>query len=496
MVGRSRKMENKFKNQPDDADFNISSDDIRNELDVKLEKICPRSQKMILSQLLMKVERIDFHAIVEKENKGQLQVSHTHVIVVEEVLRLAKENNWGLCQNNGVTYLFNGAHWISLAHDDLKDFLGKAAEKLGIEKLKARHFHYRDHLLKQFLASSNLPSPEPDNQKVLVNLKNGTFEISLIEQKIREHRAEDFLKYQLSFSYDPESEAPKFQAYLNKVLSDKSAQDLLAEYIGYLFIKQSNLKLEKVLILYGSGANGKSVFFEIINALVGKENVSSFSLQSLTDSTGYFRAKIADKLVNYASEINGKLEASLFKQLASGERVEARLPYGNPFDMEDYAKLIFNCNELPTEVEHTEAFFRRFLVVPFLATIPEKEQDKELAKKIICDELPGVFNWVLQGLERLLRQKAFTESELVHAQLEEYKKLSDNVKLFLEECRYSTSISCLLIKELYNEYTQYCAEEGYKPLGKKNFIKRLKNAGVAVDRKNVGYIAYLERPSR
>jgi hypothetical protein len=58
---------------------------------------------------------------------------------------------------------------------------------------------------------------------------------------------------------------------------------------------------------------------------LGIDNVSSYSLQSLTNDNGYFRAKLANKLVNYASEINGKLEASIFKAMVSGEPVEARL---------------------------------------------------------------------------------------------------------------------------------------------------------------------------
>ena len=157
--------------------------------------------------------------------------------------------------------------------------------------------------------------------------------------------------------------------------------------------------------MYGTGANGKSVFFEVVQALLGSDNVSSYSLQSLTNDNGYFRAKLANKLVNYASEINGNLETSIFKQMVSGEPVEARLPYGQPFTLTQYAKLIFNCNELPKDVEHTNAYFRRFLIVPFDVTIPPDEQDKTLHTKIIDNELSGVFNWVLEGLDRLLKQK-------------------------------------------------------------------------------------------
>ena len=84
-------------------------------------------------------------------------------------------------------------------------------------------------------------------------------------------------------------------------------------------------------MLYGGGANGKSVFFEIVNALLGAENIICHSLQDLTDGSGYYRAQLANKLVNYASEINGKLESSIFKQLVSGEPVSARLPYASRF---------------------------------------------------------------------------------------------------------------------------------------------------------------------
>lgn len=104
--------------------------------------------------------------------------------------------------------------------------------------------------------------------------------------------------------------------------------------------------------------------------MLGIENVSSYSLQSITNDNGYFRAKLANKLVNYASEINGKLESSIFKQMVSGEPVESRLPYGQPFMLKEYAKFIFNCNELPKDVEHTTAYFRRFLIIPFDVTIP------------------------------------------------------------------------------------------------------------------------------
>ena len=173
---------------------------------------------------------------------------------------------------------------------------------------------------------------------------------------------------------------------------------------------------------------------------------------------------MANKLVNYASEINGKLETGLFKALVSGEPVEARLPYGEPFILKQYAKLIFNCNELPKDVEHTNAYFRRFLIIPFDVTIPEQEQDKNLHTKIIKDELPGVFNWVLQGLNRLLKQGGFSECKAAQQAVEQYRIESDSVQMFLSEHEYKvSSTNETPLKYMFSEYRNYVLKTVLKP---------------------------------
>ena len=479
------------------------------------------SQHVILTHLIEQLETLDFEALAfsvieplkkrlnklntesesAKEIKAQLEkikvnTKHYLVLSIENLLNVAEMNNWGLCKNHDFIYLFNGAFWSEIDKENFQKFLGEAAEKMGVTKFLARFYRFREHLFKQFLATAYLPTPESNKDTVLINLKNGTFEISSQGVKLKPFSRSDFMTYQLPFEYNKQAKAPLFEAYLNRVLPDKECQKVLAEYLGFVFIKHGSnaLKEEKALILYGTGANGKSVFFEVISALLGSENVSSYSLQSLTNENGYFRANIANKLVNYASEINGNLEASTFKQLVSGEPVEARLPYGQPFMLKEYAKLIFNCNELPKDVEHTNAYFRRFLIIPFNVTIPEDEQDKTLHTKIIENESSGVFNWVLDGLNRLLTQKHFSNCEAAKKAVEQYKTESNSVKMFLDENEYiKSSKKHILIKDLYPLYKEYCIEDGMKPFNKKNFIKQLSNIGIVVERNSQGNIAYLSK---
>ncbi|KAA6326757.1 hypothetical protein EZS27_024182 [termite gut metagenome] len=296
----------------------------------------------------------------------------------------------------------------------------------------------------------------------------------------------------MPFEFNPQAKCPLFNKYLQRVLPDEDCRKVLAEYLGYIFV--NNLKLEKALILYGSGANGKSVFFEVVNAILGDENICNYSLQNLTKYDSYQRAELSNKLLNYASEINGKLEASIFKQLGSGEPVEARQIYGKPFVMRGYAKLMFNCNDLPKEVEQTNAFFRRFIIIPFNQTIPEAEQDPELAKKIISSELSGVFNWVLDGLKRILEQKKFTQSTIVREQVEAYRKESDSVAMFIDEEGYSPAVNeSVLLKSLFDAYKVYCNENGYRVCSSKTFSGRLKALGFESKRQEHGYVVYAKK---
>jgi len=127
----------------------------------------------------------------------------------------------------------------------------------------------------------------------------------------------DFLTYQLPFPFEEEAICPIFMRFMNEVLEDQQLQTVLAEFFGYIFTR--HLKLEKCLLLYGTGANGKSVFFEIINSLLGNNNISNLSLGNLKEE--HNRALIKNKLLNYGSEIRGNIEADIFKQLVSGEPI-------------------------------------------------------------------------------------------------------------------------------------------------------------------------------
>jgi len=433
---------------------------------------------------------VDFHFEADVPADKAVPKAHYYVVTVDKVIEVARKLGCGLSKHLDFIYQYNGQYWKQIEGEEMMGFLGEAAEKMGVPRTKARDYSFRESLLKQFLSSAYLPAPTQTGGVTLINLTNGTFEIGPDKMELRKFKREDFLTYQLPFAYDKDATAPTWENFLDRVLPDPTLRDIASEYMGYCFTH--GLKLEKVLLLYGSGANGKSVFFDVMSSLFGDDNTSHYGLAHLSHE--YNRAKIANKLLNYSSELGGRYATDLFKQLASGEPVQARLPYGRPFEMKQYAKLAFNANELPVVTEHTKAFFRRFLILPFDVTIPEEQQDADLASKIITEELPGVFSWVLKGLERILERRKFSDSEKSKQAVEDYKRESDSVRMFLDDEGWEVvPDGGTKLTDLYAHYKGYCRDNGYFLVGRNRFAKRLKALGHASGRDGGNQVCFLLR---
>jgi putative DNA primase/helicase len=160
-------------------------------------------------------------------------------------------------------------------------------------------------------------------------------------------------------------------------------------------------------------------------------------------------------------------------------------------EFKQYAKLMFNCNVLPKDTEQTNGYFRRFLIIPFERTITEKEKDTNLAEKIAKKEMPGIFNWVLAGLDRLLKNNQFTYCEPAENALKSYKLDSDNVLQFLSDNDYNYKSNHFTpLADLYQSYKNHCTDSGCNPLNKRNFGNRLLAIGSKRKRLTGGTVGF------
>ncbi|MFZ1290703.1 MAG: hypothetical protein WAR79_11475, partial [Melioribacteraceae bacterium] len=197
----------------------ISLKDIQEDANNLIKEFQPLNHSEILQQIYKKIERVNFREKAKiKNEKDQVKRKHHLICCIESVLKIAKKNNWAICRHNELIYLYNSNYWSYIEKDKLQVFLGMAAQKMGVEKFDAHHYIFREQLYKQFHSGGYMAKPEPKKDIVLINLKNGTFEISPQKQFLRNPHFKDFLTYQLPFEYRFNAKAPLFQNYLDKVL--------------------------------------------------------------------------------------------------------------------------------------------------------------------------------------------------------------------------------------------------------------------------------------
>ena len=103
-------------------------------------------------------------------DKIKVNTKHYLVLSIENVIKVAEKNRWGLCKNHDFIYLYNGTYWAEIDKETFQKFLGEATEKMGVAKFSARFYQFREQLYKQFLGTAYLPTPETDKDTVFINL--------------------------------------------------------------------------------------------------------------------------------------------------------------------------------------------------------------------------------------------------------------------------------------------------------------------------------------
>lgn len=408
-----------------------------------------------------------------------------YVIITRRLLEMADRKGYGMGIYNEEFEYYDGRCWVKGDINILISFLGEFAKKCGLSELEALQFKTKEDLLSQFKVDAVIPSTSK-NSDILIPFQNVILKFVDGKPEVIDFDKDLFLRYLLPFEYDPKAKCPKFDFYFNKVLPDPSLQNICFEFLGSVY---TSMPHEKTLFLLGSGANGKSVFYNVVSSCFGKEQITTIPLEDLCAFQSQSTALLENTLINFCPDIGDrKFDIGLFKRLVSREKIPVKEVYKKVHQMENYGRLAFNCNTLPKEPENTDAFHRRLLIVRFGVTIPEKERDYDLAKKIIANELPGFFNLIIEGLQRLLLQKGFSHSDALEEELKKYRIDSNSVLSFLDEERYVIHpTSKISVDTFYQLYKEYCIKNGFHAYGVKKLNSQLRNAGFKIERSTHGY---------
>lgn len=270
---------------------------------------------------------------------------------------------------------------------------------------------------------------------------------------------------------------------LNKVCCyDAELRALLEEMIGYSFYR-SNI-YRKSFFLYGpSSDNGKSVFLNFLKNILGCKNYSSLDFKELGDR--FKTAELVGKLANIGDDITEKFNtsSSIFKKLSTGETINVERKGRDPFDFNNYAKLIFSANRLPrTEDKSSGTGNKRMCIIPFNAKFKPSDNDYDpkinsKLKREECIEYGIALG--IKGLSRLVKNGDFTKASAVEKTKKDYEAYNNQIVGFLQAMADDENydIEKYTPVEVYNQYKYWCIENGYQPVNNGSFGSEMKMLG-------------------
>lgn len=315
----------------------------------------------------------------------------------------------------------------------------------------------------------------PPLDEYIINVKNGRLDLRTLTLLPHTPEAYDF--QQINAIYDSTVYHEALDKMLWKVFcGDIQLYRLFEEIMGYLLIK--NCRRQKIFIFFGDGSNGKSTVLRMIRHFIGQGNYSTLSLQDL--ETTFRPAELENKLANIGDDIPATQikDSSMLKKLSRGEPVTVERKNKNPFDLVNYAKLIFSTNKIPPVADKSHGFYRTLTLLPFDATFSKSDPDfnPNIEDEITTDEaMSYLLNMAIRGYKRLSKY-GFTEPERVRKALETYQIESSHALRWTAE--NGVEEDYLLSKhtgELYQEFKMWCEAEGVNHIPKQqSFTNEIK----------------------
>ena len=408
--------------------------------------------------------------------------------ILNNFLRLTtgKEKQWAMASEILVDYVREKI-FVYTTKDDIRTEMWIYKDGIYIPQGKSEvKVILRDLLgewYSQFIVNLVLNKIETDtfieSEKFFINkhkeeiaVNNGI--LNIYSRELKQFTPEKIFFSRLPIDYKPLSECPKIDKFLGDILSKQEDKEIFYEWGGFNLTNEYTY--EKALMCVGDGRNGKDKMLELLKRTLGVENCCSIPLTSL-NSDSFVISELFGKKSNLAGDISGQdlKDLSMFKSLTGRSLISAKRKFLRDITFVNHAKFTFACNELPMVYDLTRGFWDRWILLEFPYTFvnwdelnktekPEerkklKLRDERIIDKIITpEELSGLLNKFLDGLERLEFQRDFSQT----IGSDEIKKLwirkSNSFIAFCMDKIEESYDGKISKKDLRKEYSKFCKE--------------------------------------
>jgi putative DNA primase/helicase len=276
---------------------------------------------------------------------------------------------------------------------------------------------------------------------------------------------------------------PRWLRFLDQVfMSDADTIATVQVLLGYTLVGTSTE--EKLIICYGHGSNGKSVFSNVVQKIIGGYAVTAppsllTARKSGDTSPRNDLAALAGARLVSINEMQAgdRLDEQIVKMLAGREPISARFLHQEFFEYTPAFTPWLRTNHKPIVTGSDDGIWRRLVLVPFCRKFSDEEKDPGLEEKLL-QERDGILGWMIEGAIRYLKDGLIL-SPRIKAEINTYRKDSDILGEFLDENTVTDPAEKVDQVTLYQRFRFWCADSGLHITAKKTFTQRLAERGYA-----------------
>jgi len=293
---------------------------------------------------------------------------------------------------------------------------------------------------------------------------------------------------QCNASYDRGAACPKWLAFLDQILGgDSDTIETVQRLLGYT-LTGSNTE-EVLIICFGRGSNGKSVFNNVVASIIGDYGrVASSSLLTVRrDGDAAPRNDLATLAGARYVAINelqagDRLDEQVVKMLAGREAISARFLHKEFFEFMPTFKPWLRTNHKPIITGDDNGIWRRLVLIPFRKQFTNDQKDPNLEQKLLA-ERDGILAWMVEGA-LMWKRDGLKLSQTILRECASYRKESDLLGEFLEEVCKPDPNQKVEQTDLYKQYRAWSNSNGVKAVAKASFTRRLAERGHTEKRSN------------
>lgn len=315
-----------------------------------------------------------------------------------------------------------------------------------------------------------------DVDAMLLNVQNGIVDLS--SGKLMPHDKNKLCSMMAGTRYDPTAHAPRWRSFIGEVTGENiDLMDYLQTLCGYLLT--ASVAEHCMAFLYGLGRNGKSVFLETLQSMMGDyacsaapELVMASKHQGIPNDVARLRG-IRAVFMN-ETEQGARFAESKLKQLTGGDTLNARFLREEFFDFKPTHKLVMRGNYQPTVNGTDDGIWSRIRLVPFTQSFLGRE-DRTLPDAL-RGELPGVLNWAIEGCLRWQREGLVTPAVVSDA-VNDYRSESDTLGRFITDHCEARPAFDVKSAAFFKKYRQFCEDSGERWVSSKMLPHEMERRG-------------------